>query len=341
MSCFAAGTPLLTPSGSKVIDEFVRGDMVLSRDEHDINGVVTAKIVEEVFVGTAKIVEIHIGEHVIRTTSQHPFWIQSKGWLPAHELVAGDRLVGHDNQEVVVEKVVDPDQWATVYNLRVADFHTYFVGCDEWGFSVWAHNTCKILIDEALKLGITLTRKDAAFLQPLLASGKPADRNTALKHLIDKGIPNASKQLEELGPQYREAAGIKITRQRQPLDNVGKYIVDNYDGIDALGKTKPGKNMRTADGGNAPPHGHHIVPQVGTGADKTAVEQAHKILNDVGIDPIRGQQNLVWAPYWGAIHTKDYAEKVLAILQKAEQTEAGITEALQKIGKIVSAGGKL
>jgi hypothetical protein len=27
-----------------------------------------------------------------------------------------------------------------VYNLRVADFHTYFVGCDEWGFSVWAHN---------------------------------------------------------------------------------------------------------------------------------------------------------------------------------------------------------
>jgi hypothetical protein len=23
----------------------------------------------------------------------------------------------------------------------VADFHTYFVGCQEWGFSVWAHNS--------------------------------------------------------------------------------------------------------------------------------------------------------------------------------------------------------
>ena len=22
----------------------------------------------------------------------------------------------------------------------VADFHTYFVGCEEWGFAVWAHN---------------------------------------------------------------------------------------------------------------------------------------------------------------------------------------------------------
>ena len=29
---------------------------------------------------------------------------------------------------------------ATVYNLRVADYHTYFVGSREWGFSVWAHH---------------------------------------------------------------------------------------------------------------------------------------------------------------------------------------------------------
>ncbi|MCI0560692.1 MAG: hypothetical protein MN733_19580, partial [Nitrososphaera sp.] len=28
----------------------------------------------------------------------------------------------------------------TLYNLQVEDHHTYFVGCDEWGFSVWAHN---------------------------------------------------------------------------------------------------------------------------------------------------------------------------------------------------------
>jgi hypothetical protein len=28
----------------------------------------------------------------------------------------------------------------TVYNLRVADFHTYFVGSEDWGFSAWAHN---------------------------------------------------------------------------------------------------------------------------------------------------------------------------------------------------------
>jgi hypothetical protein len=27
-----------------------------------------------------------------------------------------------------------------VYNLHVAQWHTYFVGCQEWGFSLWAHN---------------------------------------------------------------------------------------------------------------------------------------------------------------------------------------------------------
>src|SRR5262249_34916945 len=32
-SCFSAGTPLLTPSGSKLIENFVAGDLVLSRDE--------------------------------------------------------------------------------------------------------------------------------------------------------------------------------------------------------------------------------------------------------------------------------------------------------------------
>jgi hypothetical protein len=28
----------------------------------------------------------------------------------------------------------------TVYNLRVAEYHTYFVGSRGWAFSLWAHN---------------------------------------------------------------------------------------------------------------------------------------------------------------------------------------------------------
>src|SRR4029434_4769871 len=63
-----------------------------------------------------------------------------KGWVPANKLEVGDTLLTEDGRWVAVEDVLDTGEWETVYNLRVADYHTYFVGCDEWGFSVWAHH---------------------------------------------------------------------------------------------------------------------------------------------------------------------------------------------------------
>jgi hypothetical protein len=45
---------------------------------------------------------------------------------------------------VTVDGVKETGTWETVYNLRIADYHTYFVGCDEWGFSVWAHNAYSV-----------------------------------------------------------------------------------------------------------------------------------------------------------------------------------------------------
>ena len=42
----------------------------------------------------------------------------------------------------MVAGVRDAGEIAAVYNLRVAEDHTYFVGDPEWGFSVWTHNDC-------------------------------------------------------------------------------------------------------------------------------------------------------------------------------------------------------
>jgi Hint domain len=42
-SCFAAGTPLLTPEGARPIEDVRVGSLVLSRDEHGPDGPVQAR----------------------------------------------------------------------------------------------------------------------------------------------------------------------------------------------------------------------------------------------------------------------------------------------------------
>ena len=142
--CFAAGTPIRTPDGSKLIELFRAGDLVLSRDENDPLGLVVAKLVEKVFVRHSLIWHLHVGGQVIRTTGEHPFYAEGKEWTRVDKLGVGDRLLCEDGTWVQVEDMLDTGEWETVYNLRIADYHTYFVGADEWGFAVWAHNACQV-----------------------------------------------------------------------------------------------------------------------------------------------------------------------------------------------------
>ena len=78
-------------------------------------------------------------ERVIGTTHEHPFYSQERGWTPAGELRPGEMIRTEDGW-VPVKSVEDTGRYETVYNLRVEDYHTYFVGAPEWGFAVWAHN---------------------------------------------------------------------------------------------------------------------------------------------------------------------------------------------------------
>ena len=140
--CFGAGTPLLTPDGWKAIEEFKPGDRVLSRDEWDPTGPAEPKLVEEVFTGTDRVFTVHTSGQEIRSTGEHRFWVVGRGWTAAGKLQPGESVVGRDGVRVAVEKVGDvTGPVVAVYNMRIADHHTYFVGKDEWGFSVWVHNS--------------------------------------------------------------------------------------------------------------------------------------------------------------------------------------------------------
>jgi hypothetical protein len=139
-NCFVSGTPLLTPDGEKNIELFKVGDLVLSRDQNRPYGSIEAKVVEEVFVRVGRVYDLTVSGQTIRTTSEHPFFVSGIGWRCVGELKPGDKLCSHDGRLVTVELVSNTYEVTTVYNLRVADYHTYFVGSNDWGFSVWAHN---------------------------------------------------------------------------------------------------------------------------------------------------------------------------------------------------------
>jgi hypothetical protein len=140
IGCFGAGTPLLTPTGDKRVDDLRPGDWVLAAPEFDPGAPPEPKLVEDVFVGRSPLVNLHVGSRVVRVTAQHPFFVQGRGWAAAGSLKAGDLLRSHDGRWVAVEGLTDSPLDEVVHNLRVAEHHTYFVGERGWGFSVWSHN---------------------------------------------------------------------------------------------------------------------------------------------------------------------------------------------------------
>ena len=193
-ACFAAGTPLLTPTGSRVIEDFKPGDEILSRDEYDANGPVESKLVEAVFIRSALIWELRINGRVIRTTGEHPFYAREKGWVQACELKKDDMLLTLEGDWAAIEDVSDTGQFETVHNLMVADYHTYFVGNpDAWGFTVWAHNANACLADAVAAIS-KMSAKEQARIQDLIAK--------AVKQ-GDPGLPELVQILEGNGVRIK------------------------------------------------------------------------------------------------------------------------------------------
>lgn len=86
------------------------------------------------------LLNVHVGGEVIQTTPEHPFYVRDKGWTPAGELAIGDELSTHTGAWIAIDDLFDTGETSVVYNFRVAEHATYFVGDADWGFDVWVHN---------------------------------------------------------------------------------------------------------------------------------------------------------------------------------------------------------
>jgi RHS repeat-associated protein len=133
---FAGATPVLMANGlTKPIDEVKAGDQVAATDPQ--TGQTRAEYVTQVIVGTGdkKMVSVtvtdaatHAGS-TIEATTNHPFWDQTThSWTEAGQLKPGDHLLSpHGDSSVTVTAVRPHDEHTTVYNLTVAEAHTYYV----------------------------------------------------------------------------------------------------------------------------------------------------------------------------------------------------------------------
>ena len=122
----------------KPIEEIRKGDWVWSVAPE--TGDPELKQVEDVFVNeTDEIVHVRYGDTEIDATPNHPFYTPDRGWVSAVNLRAGDRLQLVNGEYVTVEQVQHEilESPVKVYNFRVADNHTYYVGQDN---AVLVHN---------------------------------------------------------------------------------------------------------------------------------------------------------------------------------------------------------
>ncbi|WP_145331876.1 polymorphic toxin-type HINT domain-containing protein [Paenibacillus xylanexedens] len=139
-NCFVAGTKVLTDEGEKNIEDIEVGDKLLAKDENNPDGELAYKEVTALYRNQRDdIIKLHVGEQIIETTYNHPFWVEGKEWVFADELQAGDKLQKADGSHLTIDQVefVKLDKPVTVYNFTVEDFHTYYVT----DLGIWVHNT--------------------------------------------------------------------------------------------------------------------------------------------------------------------------------------------------------
>jgi hypothetical protein len=223
--CFVAGTMVATATGLVAIEKIKAGDKVLSTDVVSMEH--AGKPVLETFMNTAnELVRVAVGGEEILATLSHPFFVANKGWTPAADLASGSTLllqggVTAQVESATVERFIEP---VSVYNLEVAEWHTYHVGAA----GILVHNVCEVTISESRY------PESARHIREAVEEGKPKtlsiDRAgaTARRRESLRGIDKVpGRQLDEYPPAMFAEGGLRPDGSRasvraiSPSDNMG------------------------------------------------------------------------------------------------------------------------
>lgn len=132
--CFLPGTLVLTDSGYIKIENIKVGMKVWAYN--DTTRQFNLKKVNHVFEHVRDtIYKIYIGNDIINTTSDHPFFIGGK-WMRVKDIHKGDSVLSYSLTKLVIDSIKIIVKHVIVHNFEVADFHTYYVS----GSKVLVHN---------------------------------------------------------------------------------------------------------------------------------------------------------------------------------------------------------
>ena len=157
-TCFVAGTLVLTANGLMAIENIRVGDKVIATDPETFE--TSEKKVTEAFARKVNfLIHLVVGGEEIITTPNHPFYVKDRGFVNAGELLIGDCLISLSKNEAFVERYQTEitETPIDVYNIKVEDYHTYYVGCNR----IFVHNAnCRLIENSDGSYDAELSYKD-------------------------------------------------------------------------------------------------------------------------------------------------------------------------------------
>jgi hypothetical protein len=218
-SSFLAGTPVWAENGMVAIETLNVGDRVHARSDESFADE-PQRISHLLRRDVTHYYELDTSYEVIRTTEEHPFWLQGKGWTPASQLKAGDVLARADG-DIQIHKMRLVQGPASVYNFTVEKTHTYFVGKNK----LWVHNA-NIVCDVKTARLEAIRERIPPYLQRKFDDDLK-DNQTLEDALVDN--PN-------LADSWVVVAGHEQIRKDLPTLNKLDSLMKDKDVMDVLGE---------------------------------------------------------------------------------------------------------
>jgi hypothetical protein len=168
-------------------------------------------------------------------------------------LRAGMRLATLGGEWVSVEEAFDTGEYETVYNCRVAEHHTYFVGDNTHVLAVWAHNTYtqRYYVAEDTADQSKHTVYDSTNGTKLQAVANSADGLVLIGHFVSKAKPEdvaayLMKYASEFGIQSVEEL-YNVFKGPATSPGANPYKVIEINGRDSRTNTLWAKQIENKD----------------------------------------------------------------------------------------------